>query len=455
MSQRIRSLVLLVVWALVAALGPAANATASPRAAAPSAPVGTATVAPDVAQTGFLMGPDVSNWQHTGGIIDWSAVAASGKSFAFVKATEGMNGTDPPFTNPFFAGDFAGAGGAGLYRGAYHRARPALPLTTAGDQARQFVGVTGTLHGALDLPPVLDLESTGGLTATDLTSWAANWLATVQQLTGRVPMIYTSPNFWATALANTTSLSNYPLWIARWTTAPDPLPLPGGWTSWMFWQYTSTGSIPGISGAVDISRFCCSLAKLAEISGSPSGRPQLFLRNTPTTGIADQTYVYAAPAGGTTLMCDWDGNGVDTPGVFLNGTWYTTDATTGGLSQLEFGYGGPGDIPVCGDWNGDGKDTPGVKRGAVWYLVNTQGKPTADGSFGYGDPGDVGVVGDWTNSGHDGVGVKRGAVWYLVHTLGKPTADLAASYGDLGDVPVTGRWRSAGPTGIGIVRPTF
>ncbi len=32
-------------------------------------------------------------------------------------------------------------------------------------------------------------------------------------------------------------------------------------------------------------------------------------------------------------MCDWDGDGIDTPGVFLNGTWYLTNATTGGLSQ--------------------------------------------------------------------------------------------------------------------------
>ena len=209
-------------------------------------------------------------------------------------------------------------------------ARPALPLSTAADQARQFVGVTGVLHGALDLPPVLDLEHSGGLSVADLTSWASTWLSTVQQLTGRLPMIYASPGFWASSMGNTTSLATYPLWIARWTTAPDPLPLPGGWTSWLFWQYTSTGSVPGIVGNVDISRFCCSVAKLAEVSGSPLGRPQLFLRNSNTTGIADQTYVYGAPAGGTTLMCDWDGDGVDSPGVFLNGIWYLTDATTGG-----------------------------------------------------------------------------------------------------------------------------
>ena len=313
-------------------------------------------------RAGTLIGPDVSKWQHAGGSIDWNAVAASGVSFTFVKATEGADGAVPPYTNPYFAGDFAAAGSAGLYRGAYHMARPALPLTTAGDQARQFVATTGTMHGALDLPPVLDMEHAGGLSPADLTTWAATWLSTVRQLTGRMPMIYTSPNFWATALGNTTSLNSYFLWIARWTDAPDPLPLPGGWTSWTFWQYTSTGSIPGISTAVDISRFCCSLARLAEISGSPSGRPHLYLRNSLTSGVADQDYVYAAPAGGTLVMCDWNGDGVDTPAVFLNGIWYLTNGPSGGLSELEFGYGNPGDTPVCGDWDGNGTDTPGVFR---------------------------------------------------------------------------------------------
>ena len=502
MSHPTRSAAVAVVLALVAGLGLAVTpvVAATPARRTPVAPLPSEVVSPAVAGTGFLLGPDVSKWQHTGGSIDWHAVAASGTSFAFVKATEGFDGVNPPYTNPFFASDFAGAGGAGLYRGAYHMARPALPLSTAGDQARQFVGVTGVLHGALDLPPVLDLEHNGGLSPADLTSWASTWLATVQQLTGRLPMIYVSPGFWSSALANTTSLANYPLWIARWTTAPDPLPLPGGWTSWLFWQYTSTGTLPGIVGNVDISRFCCSPAKLAAVSGSPQGRPQLFLRNSATTGVADETYVFGAPAGGTTLMCDWNGDGVDTPGVFRNGTWFLTNATTGGLSELDFGYGGPGDIPICGDWNGDGADTPGVvrngvwflvnslgkpfadltfgygnpgdvpvvgdwngdgtdtpgvKRGPVWYLVNTAGKPFADLSFGYGNPGDVGVVGDWNGSGRDSVGVKRGAWWYLVNTAGKPFADIVASYGEPGDVPVTGRWLPTGPATIGVVRPTF
>jgi len=47
------------------------------------------------------------------------------------------------------------------------------------------------------------------------------------------------------------------LWIANWTTAPQPAVPAGNWggNGWTFWQLSSTGTVPGISGAVDLDRF--------------------------------------------------------------------------------------------------------------------------------------------------------------------------------------------------------
>ena len=47
------------------------------------------------------------------------------------------------------------------------------------------------------------------------------------------------------------------LWIAHWTTASQPAVPAGGWAanSWSFWQYSSSGTVPGITGAVNIDRF--------------------------------------------------------------------------------------------------------------------------------------------------------------------------------------------------------
>ena len=219
--------------------------------------------APAVAAIAPAAGPDVSSHNHPSGTsIDWRLVKASGAPFAFVKATE-----DVGYVNPYFTADWAGIAAAGLVRGAYHYARPRLPLTTASDQAKAAVGVTGTTHAVGDLPLALDLEDAGGLSPSDLVAWTHRFLDTVQYLTGRMPIIYTYPYFWQHAMANSTAFTRYPLWIADYNGGPAPsAPLVGGWTGWTFWQYSSNSSISGITGAVDASTFCCSPTVLASLS---------------------------------------------------------------------------------------------------------------------------------------------------------------------------------------------
>ena len=217
-------------------------------------------------------GPDVSSHQHPSGTsIDWYRVAATGAPFAFVKATEGVT-----YTNPYFAADWNGVAAAGMVRGTYHYARPALPLSSAVDQANAFVAYTGTTREPGDLPPVLDMEEAGTLSPTDLIAWTHRFLDTVQNLTGRLPIIYTYPYFWTHAMANSTGFTQYPLWIADYNggTAPRQ-PLVGGWQSWTFWQYTASSSIDGITGAVDASTFCCGSTALAQLSygGAPPPVP--------------------------------------------------------------------------------------------------------------------------------------------------------------------------------------
>ena len=461
----------LVALMAFAALAPAAGATTTTTGGVTTTTAGdTTTTTGKTDVTGGLsggaspsalnqaVGPDVSSWNHpNGAAIDWNQVAAAGNSFAFIKATEGPSTVGAAFyTNPYFAGDWSGARNAGLYRGAYDFARPGLPLDTATAQAQAFVSVAGTLQGSYDLPPVLDLEVTGGLSPADLTAWTHAWLVAVQNLTGRLPLIYTSPNFWATALGGTTTLQSYRLWQAQWTSASTPTPIPGWGSNWSFWQYTDAASVPGISGgATDVSRFNGPPAALAGVAGTeaPTTGPTLYLRDSNTSGVADTTNRYGAPSGGTTLMCDWDGNGTATAGVFLDGVWYVSNTPGGLFPETVFGYGDPGDIPVCGDWDGNGTVTPGVVRNGVWYLSNTLGSGLADVSFGYGNPGDIPVVGDWNGDGRDTPGVVRNGVWYLSNALGAPYADLSYGFGNaVGDIPVVGDWNNDGHDTPGVVR---
>jgi lysozyme len=209
-----------------------------------------------------LSGPDVSSWQHPNGTgINWGQVRASGMSFAFVKATEGPSGY---YQNPYFYSDWAGVRAVGMVRGAYHFARPQYSAT---NQANFFISVIGASSQPGDLPPALDLEDTGGLSPTDLGYWTQTFLTTVKSLTGRTPIIYSYPYFWRTNMANTTAFAGYPLWLADWTGRSGPnYPLPGGWGSFTFWQFTSQAKVPGISGNVDMSNFCCDSAALSGLA---------------------------------------------------------------------------------------------------------------------------------------------------------------------------------------------
>jgi len=233
----------------------------------------------------WITGVDVASWQHPGTTstqcgqpINWFEVKGAGHSFAYVKSTEATT-----YTNPCFAQDWAGISAAGLYRGSYHYAKPALPLSTARDQARYFVSRTGSMTGPLDLPGFLDLEESGGLNSTDLAEWTRIFLSEVTTLTGKKPMIYTGRYFWSGLVGNVTDIGQqYRLWLPDYrcqrqdgsllcnpdtdTYSPSGF---AGWSTWTFWQNYSVGVVPGIiSNGVDMNRFCCDLASLAALAGS-------------------------------------------------------------------------------------------------------------------------------------------------------------------------------------------
>lgn len=205
-----------------------------------------------------LSGPDVASYQHPGGAgIDWAAVRKNGTSFAFVKATEGMT-----YRNPYFSTDYAGAHDAGLVRSAYHYARPAASASSAKDQAQAFVKAAGTARAQGDLPLTLDLEQSGGLSPSQLVSWTQSFVTEIQTLTGRSPILYTYPYFWQNNMGDSTAFTSLPLWIASYRSGGPKTPLPGGWKTWTFWQYTSSGSMSGIHAPVDVSLFSGSQASL-------------------------------------------------------------------------------------------------------------------------------------------------------------------------------------------------
>jgi lysozyme len=241
-------------------------------------------------------GPDVSGWQHPNGYtIDWNAAkVAGGAQFAFVKATEGTG-----YASQYFAKDFAALKAAKLVRGAYHFAQPAAGTANAVAQARYYVAQVGKLGSPGDLPPVLDLEVTGGLGSTALIAWTKAYVNEVERLTGRPVMFYTSPSFWKSAMANTTIFSGRPLWIATWGSQPI---LAGGWTKYTFWQYTDKGKLPGMAAPVDMNVFNGTTAQLQALANNapvppapPAVKPSAPVSVTATVAASAVTLRWAVP----------------------------------------------------------------------------------------------------------------------------------------------------------------
>jgi GH25 family lysozyme M1 (1,4-beta-N-acetylmuramidase) len=198
-------------------------------------------------------GIDVSNWNGT---INWKKVADAGYRFAIGKATEATT-----FDDSTYAANRYGSEAAGLVFGAYHFARPsgsnlAAVTASAVAQADYFLAFATPQPG--ELPPVLDLEATGNLSARLLNAWAQAWAQEVYARLGVHPLVYSSPAFWGKYLADSTAVAaaGTPLWIAHWTGASNPWIPAQNWNGqgWTFWQWTDCVSVPGIAHCADGDR---------------------------------------------------------------------------------------------------------------------------------------------------------------------------------------------------------
>lgn len=219
-------------------------------------------------------GVDVSYAQ---GAIDWPKVAASGISFAFCKATEGLTITDSRVGE-----NVCGATGAKVLTGLYHFARPGSThpedaravkvIEDAVAEARHFLAVYDGHRALCDLPPALDLEANDRhWTARAMGEWALAWLREVATHVPRPqlspPMLYSTREFLTPIVQAVPKLSAYRLWQAGY---PDPsvpwqtfnLRLPPHFASWHCWQRTDKGSVPGIAGDVDLDVWCAPIDAL-------------------------------------------------------------------------------------------------------------------------------------------------------------------------------------------------
>jgi hypothetical protein len=175
-----------------------------------------------------------------------------------------------------------------------------------------------------------------------------------------------------------------------------------------------------------------------------------YLSNT-FNATVDYSFAYGI-AGDKIVVGDWDGNGTDTPGVVRGHTWYLSNSF-GGNGDYIFGYGNDTDLAIVGDWDGNGTDTPAVIRGDEWWLSNDFAGNVSN-FFKYGIAGDKFVAGDWDGDGVDSPGAVRGHTWYLSNVFGG-SGDYIFGYGNDSDRAVVGDFNNDGVDTYGVFRSAW
>ena len=193
-----------------------------------------------------IQGMDVSSHQLN---VDWGQAWNQGSRFAYVKATEATS-----YKNPYYNQQYNGSVNVGMYRGAYHFAIPGV--SSGAEQANYFVNNGGGWSAdGRTLPPLLDIEynpyaelgnTCYNLSAAQMVSWIRDFSNTVKARTGRLPMIYSTTDWWNRCTGSSAAFADHPLHIANYNQVGAGN-LPSGWSRYNIWQYSSSGPFAGDS----------------------------------------------------------------------------------------------------------------------------------------------------------------------------------------------------------------
>lgn len=193
-------------------------------------------------------GVDVSAYQ---GEIDWEAVASSGIRFAIVRLGYRGYGSGKLVEDSYARQNLTGAKEAGLNVGAYFFSQ-ALNIQEVDEEIQFMLEILDEFH--LDMPIVLDWEipstdstppRTAGMDARTLTDMQLHFCQVMAEM-GYQPMVYFNW-YQSENLYYLSELEDAPFWLALYQ---DRMTYP--WKVEM-WQYSDKGSVPGISGYVDLN----------------------------------------------------------------------------------------------------------------------------------------------------------------------------------------------------------
>lgn len=334
-------------------------------------------------QNVLARGIDVSRWQ---GEIDWKQAAADDVSFVML-GTRSKGAVDP-----YFHRNIQQASAAGVKVGVY-----IYSLATTVEMAEAEADfVLDLIHDyPVSYPVAFDMEDStqGNLSKEELAAIANAFCKKISDA-GYYPIIYANENW----LKNKLDMSrmDYPVWVARYSARPS-------YQNPVMWQATSTGSVKGINGNVDIDfQFKDFSDRIPANTWRTINGKRYYYSN-----YTKQKNAWAKDGS------DWyymDSEGLASTGwITVSGSRYYLDETTG---KMQTGW-----RQDQGKWYYLGS-TGAVKKGWIedngaWYYTDSDGIMqtgwlNADGKRYYLEPSGKMAVG-WTN---------QNGKWYYLDASG-------------------------------------
>jgi GH25 family lysozyme M1 (1,4-beta-N-acetylmuramidase) len=186
---------------------------------------------------------DVSWWQGIIKMEGWAQVKAAGYKGVMLRAVGNRNGV--PYIDPTFEDNYTNAKAAGLDIGVYY-----YTDAFSEEQAdRELAVLRRALTGKeMTMPVAVDLESSHliGMPYGDLSNLAAYHLEQIEKM-GFYAQLYTYTSFANAHLDMARLAGRWDVWLADYTGKTPKVRF-----KYNAHQHTSSGSVPGINGPVDL-----------------------------------------------------------------------------------------------------------------------------------------------------------------------------------------------------------
>ena len=286
---------------------------------------------------------DVSTWN---GNIDWDKVYKSGVRYAMIRSSFGVE--NPNQVDNKFVRNITNAQRAGVKCGIYHYSY----AKSAAEAKKEAEFCLKTIKGyKLDLPVAFDIEDSSQthLGKDTLTSIVIAFCDRIKSA-GYRPMLYCNPNWLCNYLHKDKLINKYDIWLANWGVSSPSYDC-------AIWQYSENGSVPGISGSVDMNWIFKDYTSTKPATTKPVTKPSNVKKTDYSVKVTAQAGLNVRKGAGTNyniitaLKC---------------GTVVSVSKVSG-----NWGYVGKYGGWICLDYTAKVGTTATVKSDKVYYTVKS------------------------------------------------------------------------------------